>query len=422
MPFLKPEEKGIPGKNLIYFGVGLVIFGLILTNIVLNLVWQRPFINNLRERLLNYEMAEGKRAAGTIEKFIQKEMGDIEDLSGDISQAGTGSKGSEFFINRFLNENSAVKELSIIKLDGEELARYSKKEFFAKRDVRDFSSLEEFEVAKEGRNYMGEVNFTEYAEPYVIIAVPLRKLEIEKPQGVLRAVFHLGQAWAEVLEMKIGETGRISIVDNKGMLIADPNPSRVLKKTNLLSLPPTKPILSGEIFKGEEYLNEKEIKVLGLGIPLKNLGWGVIVEEDVSEFLAPVKEITKLAIIFFSSGAIIAGILIWLLIILKRTDKSLVERYLALEKSQTEIEEAKQLLEIKVKARTKELQELAAGLEEKVKERTEELQEKVNEMGRFQKLTVGREIKMVELKKEIERLKEEIKKPKRVREKGRKPQ
>jgi len=77
---------------------------------------------------------------------------------------------------------------------------------------------------------------------------------------------------------------------------------------------------------------------------------------------------------------------------------------------QDEITEAKSVLEIKVKARTKELEELAASLDEKVKEKTKELQEKVNELEKFYKLAVGRELKMVELKEEIKKLREELEK------------
>jgi len=73
-----------------------------------------------------------------------------------------------------------------------------------------------------------------------------------------------------------------------------------------------------------------------------------------------------------------------------------------------EIEEAKTSLEIKIKARTKELEEITQGLEDKVKQRTQELQEKVNELERFQALTVGRELKMVELKKKIKELEEKL--------------
>lgn len=82
-------------------------------------------------------------------------------------------------------------------------------------------------------------------------------------------------------------------------------------------------------------------------------------------------------------------------------------------KSRAALEKEKVSLEIKVKARTKELEELAKSLEDKVKERTKELQKRIDELERFHRLTVGREIKMINLKKEIEELKKELEKYKR---------
>ncbi|MDI6592133.1 MAG: hypothetical protein QME61_04390, partial [Patescibacteria group bacterium] len=81
------------------------------------------------------------------------------------------------------------------------------------------------------------------------------------------------------------------------------------------------------------------------------------------------------------------------------------------------LEEAKKVLEIRVEARTRELRELVEQREEIIKERTKELRKKIEELERFQKLAVGRELKMIELKEEIERLKGELEKYK----KGRKP-
>jgi len=52
-----------------------------------------------------------------------------------------------------------------------------------------------------------------------------------------------------------------------------------------------------------------------------------------------------------------------------------------------------------------EIKALQENLEKKVKDRTKELQERIDELERFHDLTVGRELKMLELKKEIKRLK-----------------
>lgn len=75
-----------------------------------------------------------------------------------------------------------------------------------------------------------------------------------------------------------------------------------------------------------------------------------------------------------------------------------------------ELEEAKATLEIRVEARTRELKELSESLEDKVKERTKELRGRLEELERFHRVSVGRELKMVELKEKIKKLEEELKK------------
>lgn len=90
--------------------------------------------------------------------------------------------------------------------------------------------------------------------------------------------------------------------------------------------------------------------------------------------------------------------------------KNLQDHFFDLLDAQEEIETARAVLEIKVDARTRELKELSASLEEQVAERTSSLREKIEELERFNKLTVGRELKMISLKEEIEHLRQELKK------------
>jgi len=88
-----------------------------------------------------------------------------------------------------------------------------------------------------------------------------------------------------------------------------------------------------------------------------------------------------------------------------------------LQKTKRTLEEERESLEIRVRARTGELLEERESLEKKVQERTKELEKERKELSRrvvelekFHKAAVGRELKMKEMKKEIERIQTEFKK------------
>ncbi len=79
-----------------------------------------------------------------------------------------------------------------------------------------------------------------------------------------------------------------------------------------------------------------------------------------------------------------------------------------IEKDQRELREAEEKLENRVRERTLELGALKDNLEKIVTEKTEGLQKNIEELERFKNLAVGRELKMVDLKKKTTELEEHL--------------
>jgi hypothetical protein len=125
----------------------------------------------------------------------------------------------------------------------------------------------------------------------------------------------------------------------------------------------------------------------------------------------PVGDVLKIGVLVTGNrGIYVMGLipnmafLVFLFLIIGFFSNKLRGSVMGLIKKEAELTEAKGILEIKVRARTEELEEEKLSLEGKVQERTKELQGKINEMEKFQKVVIGRELKMVELKKEIDKI------------------
>jgi C4-dicarboxylate-specific signal transduction histidine kinase len=82
---------------------------------------------------------------------------------------------------------------------------------------------------------------------------------------------------------------------------------------------------------------------------------------------------------------------------LRRQNEKLEARY-------KESQDIKDSLEVRVEARKKELEEIAQKLNEEVSKKTNELQSKIKELEESGRQVVKRELRMLELKKEIKKL------------------
>ena|GEM_PF-1164803 len=371
----KKPIKGIENIKFLYFVITIAILVGVIVNFQANVVWLRGFIENLRKNFVEFEYTQANHAAGMMEEEANSEIELIQSLAHNLATVGLDSDQSEIFVEDFLKNNNHTREISLINLDGRETGRYSREAAYNSAELKDYVNLEQFEIAKKGETFVGRVNYTDKAEPYIIIATPVKSLGSGEPLAVLQGKYYLRGMWEIALEIKIGNTGRISVFDDKGMLVADPQPSRVLRKTNILNSPPVKQVLSENressmvVAKkegmsgmsnmpsmssdntfanrsvsadiGSHYLNEKNVEVLGVATPLKigGMTWGVLVEQDASELEAPLQEVSRWLILFLVGNLVVTGILIWFLLILRKANSKLIGSQYILEISKDRAED-----------------------------------------------------------------------------------
>jgi HAMP domain-containing protein len=228
--------------------------------------------------------------------------------------------------------------------------------------------------------------------------------------------------WDLVGRIKVGNAGTAYVVDKEGNLIAFADISRVLKRENLTYLAEV-----NNFIKENESTNKASAgvvngiqgtRVVTNHVDLVTPDWAVVVEVPIDEAYQPVFQGLMISILIMLLSlvlAIVTGIYLSRRItrpIIGLRDAATKIGQGALDtkievKSRDEIGELagafRQMMYDLKKSRAK-LEDYSKNLEKQVAERTKELQTKMEELERFNRLAVGRELRMIELKKRIQEL------------------
>ena len=335
----------------------------------------------------------------------------------------------------FLLENKKkypynIKFLSVLDESGKEIVRSDDRSLEDKSDKPEFYQVKE----KKKDYYVAWLNFNPVVGiSTVIISVPL--FEENEFQGALISEVFLSDIWSKMVVGYTSPKDNIYLLTQKGQPVAE-----ILATSKDFRSDDLKEIAQGLAEEKKIVIQEIDTEsgqMLFIADFLPMFDWELVVFRQVSEIYKPASIlannlilITLVTLIFIFMVSVFFSRLIVNPIkklqggfeIIRRgklgyrvdiqTNDEIEELGKAFNRMAEELsryhaalEESKIVLQIKVKARTRELEELSKSLEDKVKGRTRELEERLSELEKFHKLTVGRELKMMELKKEIERLK-----------------
>lgn len=353
-----------------------------------------------------------------------------ESILYNIGLSKTNQEKKEVLLRNKKNDPYNIKLLSILDKSGKEIVRSDDRELEDRSDQPEFYQIKE----NQKEHYVAWLSFNPVVEvSTIIISVPL--FEEGEFQGALVSKIFLSDIWSKMV------TGYTSPKDNIYLLTQEGKPvARILASSRDFQSDGLEKIAQELAEKKAVVIQETDTEIgemLVISDSLPIFEWELVVFRQISEIYKPASAlendlalITFIVLIFIFIVSIYFSQLIvnpikelhkGIEIIEKgdldyrvdiQTNDEIAELGTAFNQMAKELkkyhgtsEESKNVLKIKVKARTKELEELAKSLDDKVKERTEELEKRLSELERFHKLTVGRELKIIELKKELAKLK-----------------
>ena len=259
-----------------------------------------------RQNLIDLQEEKARGAANRIEQYVL----DIEhqlswtalprvDAGGDSAGGALEQRRIEYL--KLLRQAPAITELVWIAPDGREQLRVSRLAMDTVSAGTDLSAEPKFTQAKSGKPWFGPVYFRKGTEPYMTLSRPAGS-----GGGVTAAEVNLKFVWEVVSRIKIGQAGLAYVIDADGTLIAHPDISLVLKKTDLRALPQVAALAASEPDAAPVSRDLAGREVFSAHAHIPALQWTVFVETPRSEADAPLYAAIQRTALLVAAGLALA--------------------------------------------------------------------------------------------------------------------
>jgi signal transduction histidine kinase/CheY-like chemotaxis protein len=236
--------------------------------------------------LFRIQRAQAKSAAEKISQFLNEITAGLS-WETQLSWNDNSLDDWQFDAVRLLRQVPALNEIVQLDATGHEQFRISREAPDVIGSHADHSKEAPFVQAMVNKVYYGPVYFIDESQPYMTIAMA----GVRPESGVIVAQVNLTFIWDVVSQIQAGKTGVAYVVDDAARLIAHPDISLVLRKTDMSRLLQIQAARSTESHGLlDEPLQGVDIRgrhVLSAFAEVDPPGWLVFVDLPINEAYAP---------------------------------------------------------------------------------------------------------------------------------------
>ena len=300
-------------KGIRFFSAIIIVLAVVA--LAANGIWLLPAIDTINRGVSDLHLEIAKRARTAIKASLDEVEDSIRESSNLIGQ---NPRLAGDIISRMLNNNPSLEDAVFVGLDGFEKFKVSRTKFVSEKELVSRKGEAAFQEIVSGHSdaYRGPVFFSLLAEPLTNISMNVRSPDGEL-LGVVVVENNLRFLWDLISQINVGSGGRVYVVDQNKNLIADPNPSIVLRGENLSYRPIVNKVIDGEVVDGlsgdGSYVNFDGETVFAVGLPMNDPKWGIIVEQNFNDAFSSRRRITVFAVLFLVVAIGLLGILLWVM-------------------------------------------------------------------------------------------------------------
>jgi len=268
------------------------------------------FMMQFSENIVTRKISEGDmNLAGRIAEEVAAETASakptltlLAESTGLRLMEATEVKGE---IDRVQRSFPEITSIYVADVEGEQIARTGTGK------LENVSRIWSFQVARGGDELVSDIYLKPVtSEPMQTITLPI--IDNGAVVGILSADICFTRIMVSVMDIYIGRTGNVVVVADNGRVVAHTRMKQV-PELDLSRLPVVEAVLAGEEGTMKGYTDELGRQVLGSYMPIRELGWGVLIQRPLADIDAEVGQL-RTTIIWVTIAAVLLAVLAgWLM-------------------------------------------------------------------------------------------------------------
>lgn len=240
-------------------------------------------------------------AARTVDRFM-RQVQDHLALIGQLESAYLRARPEA--LDGLLDQLPPVLEVIRVNGDGEIVAE-SYQDAPVMANLFTIPQSTWFAETRQGRTYVGQVQLSADKDPYLILALPT------PDGGAVAARLRVDMLWQVMSEIRFGRTGQAYVINQRGEVVAHPDPEVVLARTTIAGKPEQQAILQAPDNRWYgQYVNFAGAEVVGSTSAILGGEWVVLTEITQAEAYA----ITIRALMVLGGSVLLFGVAMGVLV------------------------------------------------------------------------------------------------------------